>query len=204
MKLMFYMILMLASSIAIVAGENYSHKYDTFEISFSTPRQMTADVQWGTEKAGMKILVNLSTGENPFIFRHILTTWNSRAATRANLENLWGSYASGNGHTTPTISKLDNGDFLVTGRMMVLNSMFTRAMRTFDFNGDGRLDYIVFWNGNGNFDYDLLNYLASTTNVILIQSWAARTSGHPDWMGREPSRAKRRLPAMLHGRDEPA
>jgi hypothetical protein len=64
MKIMLCMILMVSSSIAIVAGEDYSHKYDTFEIGFSTPHQTAADVQWGTEKVGMKILVNLSTGKD--------------------------------------------------------------------------------------------------------------------------------------------
>jgi hypothetical protein len=49
-----------------VTGEDYSHKYDTFEIGFSTPNQISADVKWGTEKVGMKILVNLSIGERPY------------------------------------------------------------------------------------------------------------------------------------------
>jgi hypothetical protein len=87
MKLMLYMILIMASAISIVAGEDYSHKYDTFEIGFSTPHQTAADVQWGTEKVGMKILVNLSTGERPFVFRHTLTTWDSKVPTNANLES---------------------------------------------------------------------------------------------------------------------
>ncbi len=178
MKLTLYLILMLASTTAIAAGENYSHSYDTFEIGFSTPSQTTANVQWDTEKPGMKILVDLSTGESVFAFRHIFSTWDSRKSTNANLEKLWGSYATGNGHTTPVISKLGNGDFLVAGRMMVMNNKITRTMRTFDFNGDGRLDFIIFWNGNGNFNYDLLNYLASTTKVNLIPSKVSPTTGH--------------------------
>jgi hypothetical protein len=185
MKLMLCMILMVASLITIVAGEDHSHKYDTFEIGFSTPNQISADVQWGTEKVGMKILVNLSTGERPFIFRHTLATWDSRASTNANLEKLWATYADGDRYYEPTISKLDNGDFLVTGRMMVMDSMITRAMRTFDFNQDEKLDYIVVWNGNGKFDYDLLNYLASTTNVSQILSKESRSTTHSN-RPREP------------------
>jgi hypothetical protein len=186
MKLMLYMILMMASAISIVAGEDYRHKYDTFEIGFSTPHQIAADVQWGTEKVGMKILVNLSTGERPFVFRHTLTTWDSRSSTNANLEKLWATYADGHRYYTPTISKLDNGDFLVTGRMIVMDSMFTRAMRTFDFDQDEKLDYIVVWNGNGKFDYDLLNHLASTTYVSQIQTKASRSASHSYRPKREP------------------
>jgi hypothetical protein len=178
MKLKLCMILTVASLIAIAAAEDYRHKYDTFEIGFSTPNQISADVQWGTEKVGMKILVNLSTGERPFLFRHTLTTWDSRASSNANLEKLWATYADGDRYFAPKISRLDNGDFLVTGRMMVRDSMFTRAMRTFDFNQDEKLDYIVIWNGNGKFDYDLLNYLASTTKVSQIQSTQSRSAIH--------------------------
>jgi hypothetical protein len=190
MKIMLCMILMVSSSIAIVAGEDYSHKYDTFEIGFSTPHQTVADVQWGTEKVGMKILVNLSTGERPFVFRHTLTTWDSKVPTNANLEKLWATYADGDRYYTPTISKLDNGDFLVTGRMMAKDSMITRVMRTFDFNQDEKLDYIVVWNGNGKFDYDLLNYLASSTNIDQIQLKESRSASHSDRPGRKPYRVK--------------
>jgi hypothetical protein len=188
MKLKLCVILTVVSLIAIVAGEHYSHKYDTFEISFQTPNQIAADVQWSTEKVGMKILVNLSTGERPFIFRHTLATWDSKASTNANLEKLWAIYADGNRYYAPTISRLDDGDFLVTGRMMSRDSMFTRAMRTFDFDGDEKLDYIVVWNGNGKFDYDLLNHLASSTNISPISSKASRTATHPDRPRREPYR----------------
>jgi hypothetical protein len=189
MKLLLCIILMVAGLITIVAGEDYSHKYDTFEIGFSTPNQISADVQWGTEKVGMKILVNLSTGERPFIFRHTLATWDSRASTNANLEKLWATYADGDRYYEPTISKLDNGDFLVTGRMMVMDNMFTRVMRTFDFNQDEKLDYVVVWNGNGKFDYDLLNYLASTTNVSQIRSKESRSTIHSN-RSREPYQAR--------------
>lgn len=195
MKLTLYLILMLASTTAIAAGEDYSHSYDTYEIGFSTPPQITADVQWGTEKPGMRMLVDLSTGESVFAFRHIFSTWDSREAAKANLEKLWSSYASGNGHTTPAISKLANGDFLLAGRMMVMNSKITRTMRTFDFNGDGRLDYIIFWNGNGNFNYDLLNYLASTTKVNLIPSKVSPNTGHSL---REGGRVRTEGPAPRH------
>jgi hypothetical protein len=175
MKLMLCMILMVVSSIPIVSGEDYRHKYDTFEIGFSTTNQISADVQWGTEKVGMKILVNLSTGEQPFLFRHTLTAWDSRASTNANLERIWATYADGDRYYSPTILKLHNDDFLVTGRMMSRDSMITRAMRTFDFNQDDKIDYAVFWNGYGKFDYDLLNYLASTTKVSQIPSKESRS-----------------------------
>lgn len=190
MKLMLGMILIVAGLITIVEGEDYCHKYDTFEIGFSTPNQISAGIQWGTEKVGMKILVNLSTGERPFVFRHTLTTWDSRASTNVNLEKLWATYADGDRYYEPTISKLSNGDFLVTGRMMVMDSMFTRAMRTFDFNQDEKLDYVVVWNGNGKFDYNLLNYLASTTNVSQIQSKESRSTIHSNRPRREPYQAR--------------
>jgi predicted Mrr-cat superfamily restriction endonuclease len=106
------------------------------------------------------------------------------------LEKLWATYADGDRYYTPTISKLDNGDFLVTGRMMAKDSMITRVMRTFDFNQDEKLDYIVVWNGNGKFDYDLLNYLASTTSVSQIRSKASRFTSRSDRPRREPHQAR--------------
>jgi hypothetical protein len=108
-----------------------------------------------------------------------LTTWDSRASTNANLEKLWATYADDDRYFAPTISRLDNGDFLVTGRMMSGDSMVTKAMRTFDFNRDDKIDYAVFWNGYGKFDYDLLNYLASKTKVSQIQSKESPTANNP-------------------------
>jgi hypothetical protein len=175
MRLLLYGILILAASISIAAGDFYSHKYDTFEVSFSTPNQMPVDVQWGTEKPGMIIKMDLSNGESPYMTPHTWTTWESRATTKANMERLWTSRASGNAYTIPTIKKLANGDFLVFGSMMVRFNKITRTMRTFDLDGDDRLDYIVFWSGNGNFDYDLLNLLATTTKVSLISSKTSMT-----------------------------
>jgi len=178
MKLLLYGILIFAAVISIAAGDTYSHKYDTFEISFSTPYQTSADVQWGDEKPGMTIKVNLGDGVSPYITPHALTTWESRAATRSNLERLWTSRASGNAYTVPTIKKLANGDFLASGRMMIQADKITTTMRTFDFNGDDRIDYIVYWNGYGNFDYALLNSLATNTRVSLNESESKTASDY--------------------------
>jgi hypothetical protein len=68
--------------------------------------------------------------------------------------------------------------------------MITRVMRTFDFNQDGKIDYVVFWNGYGKFDYDLLNYLASTTNLSQIQSKESPTASHFDRPGRGTHQAR--------------
>jgi hypothetical protein len=46
MKLKLCMILVVAGLIAIETGEDYKHKYDTFEIGFSKPNQISADVQY--------------------------------------------------------------------------------------------------------------------------------------------------------------
>jgi hypothetical protein len=70
--------------------------------------------------------------------------------------------------------------------MMAMDGIITRVMRTFDFNQDKKLDYIVVWNGNGKFDYDLLNYLASTTNVSQIQAKESPTSNNPGRPREEP------------------
>jgi len=173
MKLLLFAALMLIGTLAPAAGEEYAHEYDTFEISFSTPAATTADVLWGVEKPGMRIKVGLSTGDAPYAFPHRFSTWDPRAVSQHNLVKLWTIYASGNGHSEPVITKLANGDFLVAGRMMVRTEKITRTMRTFDFDSDGELDYIVFWNGYGNFNLDLLNHLASSTKVRLIQSDAS-------------------------------
>lgn len=177
-KLLLCGILIFAAVISIAAGAAYSHKYDTFEISFLTPYQTFADVQWGDEKPGMTIKVNLGDGIIPYITPHALTTWESRATTKSNLERLWTSRASGNAYTSPTIKELANGDFLASGRMMIQANKITTTMRTFDFDGDDRIDYIVFWNGHGNFDYNILNSMASNTHVSLLDSKSMSSSDY--------------------------
>lgn len=185
MRLLLVGILILAASISLAAGDVYSHKYDTFEISFST--QAPAEVLWGSETPGMKIKVDLGSGQSPYITPHALTTWESRALTEANLEKLWASRASGNAYTIPTIKGVANGDFLVFGRMMIRSSKITTTMRTFDLDGDDRIDYIVFWNGYGKFDYDLLNSLAADTKVSLLSSKASMSQDLSSRDGRAPT-----------------
>ncbi len=178
MKIMLCIIFALAITAGIVAGEEYSHKYSTFEISFSTPPTVTANVQWGAganngttngtnNELGKLITVDLSTGDSLFILPHSPSTWESRDTSLDNIQKLWNHDADGNLYTNPSIYKLDNGDYVATGHMMRASKYITRSMRTFDFNHDDRIDFYVLWNENGKVDLDLMNSLATDTNVNL-------------------------------------
>lgn len=165
----------LAMAAGIAAGAEYSHKYATFEISFNTLPGDTANIQWGDSGIGngtanwtMKLItMDLSSGERLFILPHNPSTWEKRDISDGNLEKLWNHDADGNLYSIPAITRLGNGDYLVTGHMMRASNYITRTMRTFDFDHDDRVDFYVLWNANGKANTDLLNYLAANTNVYL-------------------------------------
>lgn len=158
--------LVLVAFIGAAVGADYSHKYDTFEMSFSTPTGITAQVDWGKGDSFLPIDIDLSTGDTLFPWPpREFHDYESRDSTNANLEKIWSSDADDGKYSTPAIIKLDNGDYIVTGRMIRMGSMITRVTRTFDFDKDGKLDSYIQWNGRDKVNYDTMNYLASTTIV---------------------------------------
>ena len=178
MKIMLYMIFVLAVTVGIVTGEEYSHRYGTFEISFATLPGDTANVQWGdgganngtTNMTSNLITMKLSTGESLFVIPHSPSTWDRRDISENNLERLWSHDADGDLYSVPTITRLGDGDYLVTGHMMFASRYITRTFRSFDFNHDGMIDFYVLWNANGKVDTDMMNYMAANTNVILPEA----------------------------------
>ena len=175
MKIMLCILFALAVTAGIVAGDEYSHKYSTFEISFVTLPGDTANVLWGDGGANNGTLnmtsdlitVNLNTGESLFVIPHNLSTWEGRDTSENNLVRLWSHDADGNLYSVPTITRLGNGDYLVTGHMMRASTYITRTFRSFDFDHDGMIDFYVLWNEDGKADTDMMNYLAANTNVFL-------------------------------------
>ena len=169
MRLIWCILLTFASATSLAACEEYSHDYDTFKISFSTPPGVTAQVDWGTGISWLATNVKLSTGEEVFYWSPTKLE-SPESASKENLAKLWDDITATERSPT-TITKLDNGDYLVSGRMVRLGSMFTSVLRTFDINGDGNIDATMKWNGQGKVKYDTLNYLASTTKINLEPNW---------------------------------
>ncbi len=176
MKNMLCILFVLAITAGIAASAEYSHKYDTFKISFDTLPGDTANIQWGDSGADNTtanttfhlITMYLSTGESLFVIPHNPSMWERRDTSENNLEKLWNHDADGTMYSVPTITRLGNGDYLVTGHMMRASEYITRTFRSFDFDKDGRIDFYVLWNGFGKVDTDRLNYLATNTNVVLL------------------------------------
>jgi hypothetical protein len=170
--LLFCAILALATSIGIVEGADYSHDYDTIgiAISFSTPPGITAEVDWGEGDSFSPIDITLSTGDAlfPWLPRRFYD-FESRDSNTENLEKIWSSDADHDQYSLQSITELDNGDYIISGRMIRMGSMITRITRTFDFDNDGKLDSYMQWNGRDKVDYNTMNHLASTTNVEFTE-----------------------------------
>lgn len=162
-------ILALVAFNGIAAGGDYSHKYGTFEISFSTPSGITAQVDWREGESFVPIGIDLSTGDSLFPWPPLkIADYESNDATNDNLVKIWSKDADNGQYSAPTITKLDNSDYIVTGRMIRMGNMITRVTRT--FNKDGKLESYMQWNGQGKVDYDTMNYLATTTVVNFTTS----------------------------------
>lgn len=167
--LLFCAILALATSIGIVEGADYSHDYDTIgiAISFSTPPGITAEVDWGEGDSFSPIDITLSTGDAlfPWLPRRFYD-FESRDSNTENLEKIWSSDADHDQYSLQSITELDNGDYIISGRMIRMGSMITRITRTFDFDNDGKLDSYMQWNGRDKVDYNTMNHLASTDHMM--------------------------------------
>jgi hypothetical protein len=158
------------SAIGVVTGTDYSHQYDTFKMGFQTPPGITAQIDWGKGDSFLPIDIKLSNGDILFPWPpRQFYDWESRDVTNDNLEKIWAPGADNDQHSAPSVTKLDNGDYIVTGRMMRMGSMITRVTRTFDFDKDGKLDSYIQWNGQDKVNYDTMNYLASTTSVEFTE-----------------------------------
>ena len=156
----------LITLIGIASGSQYSHSYDTFDFKVSTP--LSLDFNWGSSDGDM-IFATLPNNEDFFVWNGKFYDWEPRDTSKENLVKIWARDADENQYSEPTITKLDNGDYVITGRMIRMSSMITRSERTFDFDGDGLLDWHTTWNIDGKYDYSTIENLAASTNVIKVQ-----------------------------------
>lgn len=165
LKFIWYTKLAVFIITALAAGIPYNHSFSTFELSFSTPNNVTADVNWNLER---HIIIDLDTGENLVVLPKNLNNPQQefRENTNENLKRLWTDYIY-ESYFDPAIIKIDNGDFIVFGRLISGSRSITRVMRTFDFDGDDIFDYRVFWDTCRTIDYEKIKYLANTTNIYL-------------------------------------
>lgn len=156
----------LIALVGITSGAQYSHSYDTFEFSVSTP--LSLDIEWGSSDGSM-IWANLPDGDYFFVWNGKFYDWESRETSEENLIEMWSDDADDDQHSDPTITQLDNGDYVITGRMIRMGSMITRSVRTFDFDGDKLIDWHTTWNIKSKYDYETIASLAGATNVVKLQ-----------------------------------
>ncbi len=141
--------LLLITAIQVTTCMEYSHLFDTWEMKFSTPQDIKADVTWRPETdAGGSSSILLTDGQNLYLdvdfFLNKFEEGDSRDTTPENLKKLW-KFNSLKTDKDPTISKLKNGDYVVAGPC---ESSAVSVMRTFDFDRDGQIDcYLVFMGG---------------------------------------------------------
>jgi len=161
-------------------GLEYSHNFNTFSMKLSTPQGISADIKWNSDPADKDDFdaggsATLTGGQDMNLhaefFVEKFVQDQSRSSTTQNLIDLWQSTGADRS-ITPTVSKLKNGDYAVSG---LHNGDIVMTMRTFDFNHDGQLDcYFIFegYRTEGVYQ-DLLNYIASSANVTpySVANW---------------------------------
>ena len=164
---MFVFAILFATSMGLALAA--SNSFDTFSFSFTASSEVnTQDIQWGPSDGSM-IWINQPGGENFFVWNTKFYDWESRDPTKEVLTKAWNQDADEGQASEPTITKLANGDYVVTGRMIRMSTMITRSLRTYDLDGDGKMDWKTTWNINGKYDLNTIENLATSSNVVKIQ-----------------------------------
>lgn len=170
MKLIWVMVLAaMVFTSCTASAEYFTHKFDTFEFSISPPLGVNInDVYWGSS-SGMLVNVYIENDES-------FSVWNSlfngltHDTSNQNLEEIWAEDAFvGSQHSTPKITDLGNGKYVITGRVISLGTMTTRSVKLYDFDEDGLIDWKTSWNIDGKYDLSNIEKLASSSNVVKIQ-----------------------------------
>jgi hypothetical protein len=151
------------------SAEYFTHSFDTFDFSISPPEGVNIKgVEWGLSSGSM-VDVYLTNDESFFVWNSKVFDWEEREASDQNLEAIWASDADSGEHSTPKITHLGNGEYVVTGRMIRSSTMITRANKIYDFDRDGLVDWQTTWNINGKYDLDIIEKLAASSEVVKIQ-----------------------------------
>ena len=147
---MFILAILFATLIGLATAA--SNSFDTFSFSFTAPSGVnTQDIMWGPSDGSM-ICVNQPDREDFFVWNSKFYDWESRDPTEEVLTKAWSEDADDGQASEPTITKLDNGDYVITGRMIRIATMITRSLRTYDLDGDGKMDWKTTWNINCKYD----------------------------------------------------
>lgn len=187
---------MIFTMASISAGLIYTHYFNTFTLKLSTPPGISADIGWASDPADKEDFYDTTTGATLTDRQNLnvqVTFWmekfaseESRASGAQNLMDLWRWHGADHSlpnkdQITPTISKLKNGDYIVSGFYNGVKSETVSqivVVRTFDFNNDGLLDcYFVFVAGTigrmSDVEEYLVNYFASSAEAspYSIANW---------------------------------
>lgn len=148
----------------------YEHKIENIaDISFQTPSGVTATVDWSSGSF-LPTNVDLSSGESFFVWTGDIYDWEAKEnPTDDDLGTMLGSDADKKQYTVTSTKRVSAGNYIVTGRLMRMDEMLTRSIRTFDLDGNGIMDFKVTWNGKGKISYDLINFLAENSHATKLE-----------------------------------
>lgn len=186
--------LLIIAAVPTSIGLEYSHYFNTFSMKVSTPPGISAKIDWSDDSTdptdsvsgGSAILTDGQdvSGAVDFGIERFVQV-ESRDSSPQNLvsifeENLVAQDPNDKSAVTPTVSKLKNGDYIVSGFMRGDSSSMVEIMRTFDFNHDGQVDCYFSFDGyrNEGVYKQLYTYLASSADVTpySVANWNPYTN----------------------------
>lgn len=173
--------LLIIAAVPTSIGLEYSHYFNTFSMKVFTPSGISAKIDWSDDSTdptdfvsgGSAILTDgrdVSGAVDFGIGRFVQDE--SREASPQNLiaefeDTIIGQDPNDKNAVTPIVSKLKNGDYIVSGFMHGDPSSMVEIMRTFDFDHDGQVDCYFSFDGyrNEGVYQHLYTYLASSAEV---------------------------------------
>lgn len=186
-KFILTFVMMIMLFIPIAVSLEYTGYFNTFNMKISTPSGVSADIKWESDSGdendsysggGSAALTgqNVALASDFYMFK--FDQDQPRDSTTQNLIDLWQRYGEDDSiitKITPTISKLKNGDYIVSGLYNNDPSRMVKIIRTFDFNQDGQLDCYFVFTGYRTEELNqyLLNYIASSAGVTpySVANW---------------------------------
>jgi hypothetical protein len=165
--------LLIIAAVPTSIGLEYNHYFNTFSMKVSTPPGISAKIDWSDDSAdptdsvsgGSAILTDGQdvSGAVDFGIERFVRE-ESRDSSPQNLVAIFKENLVAQDPATPTVFKLKNGDYIVSG---FWGEKMFEIMRTFDFDHDGQVDCYFSFDGyrNEGVYQQLYIYLASSADV---------------------------------------
>lgn len=147
-------------------SRTYTYDFESLQLGFTTP----ADDAVISDDQSIDlddVFLNMQSGISVYAIINEVHP-HGLQSTAENARELWtytGKRAENKPHEPLNETRMDDGGYVVWGRFLSDQQMNTEALKTFDLDGDGTMDYYVDWVAFDKIDLNFISYMAEHTTL---------------------------------------